>query len=71
VGKAICKGVVVLMQNHGVVVGGNSLRQAANHLEVLERTAQTLLWCQAVGRKPKILPKDVVKMLGEMGDMIA
>lgn len=71
VGKAIGKGVVVLMQNHGVVVGGSSLRQAANHLEVLERTAQTLLWCQAVGRKPKILPKDVVKMLGEMGDMIA
>jgi len=71
VGDAVGKGSVVFMQNHGVVVAGATLRGASNSLEALERTAMVTLWSYAAGGKPKLLPKDIVDMLGEMEGMVA
>ena len=62
---------VCLLQNHGVVVAATSLRRACNILEVVERTAQLIWGCYAVGKKPPTLPKDVVRTLREVGEMMA
>jgi ribulose-5-phosphate 4-epimerase/fuculose-1-phosphate aldolase len=69
--KAMGRNPVCLLQNHGVVVAATSLRQACNILEVVERTAQLIWGCYAVGKKPPTLPKDVVRTLREVGGMMA
>jgi len=61
----------LIMQNHGVVVAASSLRRASNLLEAVERTSQLILGCYAVGKKPPTLPKDVIKLLREVGEMMA
>ncbi len=60
-----------IMQNHGLVVAASSMRRAINLTEAIERTAQLILGCYAVGKKPATLPKDVVRMLQELGEMMA
>ncbi len=65
------KNPVCLLQNHGVVVVATSLRRACNILETVERTAQLIWSCYAVGRKPAILPKEALKALRELGEMMA
>ncbi len=68
---AIGDGSVVYMQNHGVVVAGSTLRNAANTLESLERNSMLIMWSLAAGKKPRLIPKDMIKSLGEIGKMIA
>lgn len=60
-----------ILQNHGLVVAATSLRRACNLTEVIERTAQLIWGCYAVGRKPPVLPKEVLKTLRELGEMMA
>lgn len=60
-----------ILQNHGLVVAATSLRRACNLTEVIERTAQLIWSCYAVGRKPPVLPKEVLKRLRELGEMMA
>lgn len=69
--KALGRNPVCLLQNHGVVVAATSLRRACNILEVVERTAQLIWGCYAVGRKLPVLPKEVLKTLRELGEMMA
>jgi len=69
--KAMGQNPACILQNHGLVVVASSLRRAANLVEAIERTAQLIWGCYAVGRKPPTLPKDVVRMLGEVGEMMA
>ncbi len=66
VAKAMEKSPACILQNHGVVVAAGTLRRAANLVEMLERTAQLILTCYAVGKRPAVLPKEVARMLGEM-----
>jgi autoinducer 2 (AI-2) kinase len=61
----------VLMVNHGLLVAGRSLRRAADMTEIVERTAQVLLGCHAVGRAPPVLPEAVVAELRALGDLVA
>ena len=69
--EALGDGAAVLMQNHGLLIAASSLRQAANLSEVVERTAEVILACYAVGKEPPTLPEDVLAMLREMGRMMA
>nr|MDJ0865113.1 class II aldolase/adducin family protein [Myxococcota bacterium] len=61
----------VLLVNHGLLVAGRSLRRAADMAEIIERSAEVILGCYAVGREPPTLPDDVVATLREMGDLVA
>ncbi len=69
--KAMGRNPVALLQNHGIVVAATSLRRACNILEVVERTAQLIWGCYAAGKKPPTLPKEVVRTLQELGEMMA
>ncbi|NRA34236.1 MAG: class II aldolase/adducin family protein [Polyangiaceae bacterium] len=71
VGEAAKNSHAVLMTNHGLVVAGLSLRKCADMVEVVERTAEIILGCYAVGKEPPVLPADDVKKLREMGTMMA
>jgi autoinducer 2 (AI-2) kinase len=61
----------VLMQNHGLLVAGRSLRRAADMCEVIDRSAQVILGCHQAGKTPSVLPPQVIEMLQKMGDMMA
>lgn len=71
VGKAAEHSWAVLMQNHGLIVGGRSLRRVADMVEIIDRSAEVILGCYALGKPPSTLPKDVVEMLQKMGDLLA
>jgi ribulose-5-phosphate 4-epimerase/fuculose-1-phosphate aldolase len=68
--EALGDGAAVLMQNHGLLIAASSLRQAANLSEVVERTAEVILACYAVGKEPPTLPEDLLAMLREIGRMM-
>lgn len=68
---ALGKGHGVLMQNHGVIVAARSLRRAADITQIIERTAEIIIGCYALGRKPPVLPDDVVKELSQKPDLMA
>ena len=69
--EAVRESWAVLMVNHGLLVAGRSLRRAADMVEIVERSAQLILGCHAVGRTPPSLPDDVVRTLRKMGDLVA
>jgi autoinducer 2 (AI-2) kinase len=60
-----------MMVNHGLVVAARSLRRAADMVEIIDRSAELILGCYAVGREPPTLPAAVVEMLRQMGDLVA
>jgi len=69
--KALGSGWAVLMQNHGIVVAGKSLRRAADMAEIIDRSAQVILGCYALGKPPPVLPEKIVKMLSQYADLMA
>jgi autoinducer 2 (AI-2) kinase len=71
IAAALRESWAVLMVNHGILVAGRSLRRAADMVEIIERSAQVILGCYAVGREPPTLPDDAVKTLRKMGDLVA
>jgi autoinducer 2 (AI-2) kinase len=71
VGEAARQSWAVLMQNHGLIVAGRSLRRAADMVEIIDRSAEVILGCYAVGKTPPALPDTVVRFLQSVGDLMA
>ena len=71
VAEAMADSWAALMVNHGLIVAGRSLRRAADMVEIIDRSAEVILGCYAVGREPPTLPDDVVATLRKMGDLVA
>jgi L-fuculose-phosphate aldolase len=69
--EAMGNGWAVLMQNHGLLVAGRTLRRAADMAEIIERTCEVILACYAVGKEPPVLPEKIVEMLASYGDLMA
>ncbi len=69
--EAMGDGWAVLMQNHGLLVAGRSLRRAADSCEIIERTAQVIIGCYSVGKEPPTLPDKTVEMLSKYADLMA
>ncbi|GAB5451352.1 MAG: hypothetical protein Hals2KO_16800 [Halioglobus sp.] len=60
-----------LLVNHGLIVGGRTLRRAADMVEIIERSAEVILGCYAVGKEPPVLPADAAAHFRRLGDVVA
>jgi autoinducer 2 (AI-2) kinase len=61
----------VFMVNHGVVCAGRSLRKACDMIQIIDRTAEVILGCFAVGKEPPLLPQSAIDKFRAIGDIIA
>jgi phosphoglycerate dehydrogenase-like enzyme/sugar (pentulose or hexulose) kinase/ribulose-5-phosphate 4-epimerase/fuculose-1-phosphate aldolase/putative sterol carrier protein len=61
----------VLMINHGIIVAGRNLRRAADMVEIIERSAEVILGCYAVGKEPPVLPAEATDYFRKLGDIVA
>lgn len=71
VGAAVRDAPAVILQNHGLIVGGPDLRQTIDMTLIIEQTANILIACHMMGKTPPVLPDEVVAMLRSLGGMIA
>jgi autoinducer 2 (AI-2) kinase len=71
VGAAAKNASAVIMQNHGLIVGGPSLRHTIDMTFVIEQTADKLITCHALGKTPPVLPDEIVTAVRSLGQMIA
>jgi autoinducer 2 (AI-2) kinase len=71
VSSALAGSPAAVLQNHGLIVAGSSLRHAADMTMIIEQTAEKLLAVHALGKKPAVLPDDLVQALKSLGEMIA
>jgi L-fuculose-phosphate aldolase len=71
----LCEGVVealqhspaALLQNHGLLTVGWTLRQAANRTMAIEEVVQVMLACKLFGTAPSTLPAEALELLQAVG----
>jgi sugar (pentulose or hexulose) kinase/phosphoglycerate dehydrogenase-like enzyme/ribulose-5-phosphate 4-epimerase/fuculose-1-phosphate aldolase/putative sterol carrier protein len=61
----------VIMQNHGLIVGGPNLRHTIDMTLTIEQTADKLIACHMLGKTPPVLPDEIVSTLRSLGEMVA
>jgi autoinducer 2 (AI-2) kinase len=71
VGAATSNAPAVIMQNHGLIVGGSNLRHTIDMTFIIEQTADKLIACHALGKIPPVLPDEIVATLRSLGEMVA
>jgi autoinducer 2 (AI-2) kinase len=70
VGAAAKDAAAVIMQNHGLIVGGANLRHAMDLTLIIEQTADKLIACHMLGKTPPVLPAEIVSTLKSLGEMV-
>ncbi|HJU63793.1 MAG TPA: NAD(P)-dependent oxidoreductase, partial [Candidatus Binatia bacterium] len=70
VGAAAKDAPAVIMQNHGLIVRGASLRDAIDLTLIIEQTADKLIACHMLGKTPPVLPDEIVSTLRSFGAMV-
>ena len=70
VGAAAKDALAVIMQNHGLIVGGQNLRHASDLTLIIEQTADKLIACHMLGKTPPVLPEEIVTALKNLGEMV-
>ena len=70
VGAAAKNTLAVIMQNHGLIVGGANLRHAIDLTLIIEQTADKLIACHMLGKTPPVLPDEIVSTLRSLGEMV-
>ncbi len=71
----LCEGVVealkhspaALLQCHGLLIVGWTLRQAANRTMAIEEVVQVMLACRLFGKEPATLPPETLELLRAVG----
>jgi L-ribulose-5-phosphate 4-epimerase len=71
VGAFAASAPAVIMQNHGLIVGGPNLRQTIDVTFIIEETADKLIACHMLGKTPLVLPDEIVTAVRSLGLMIA
>jgi autoinducer 2 (AI-2) kinase len=61
----------VIMQNHGLIVGGPNLRHTIDMTLIIEQTADKLIACHMLGKTPPVLPDEIAAALRSLSQMIA
>ena len=65
--RALQTSPAVLLQSHGLVTLGWTLRQAANRALALEEVVEILLDCKLLGKEPAVLPPETVELMKAAG----
>jgi L-fuculose-phosphate aldolase len=65
--KALQSSPAVLLQCHGLLTVGWTLRQAANRAMAVEEVVEIMLACKLLGKEPATLPPETVEMLKAAG----
>ena len=70
VGAAAKDAPAVILQNHGLIVGGTNLRHAVDMTLIIEQTADKLIACHMLNKIPPVLPHQIVTALKSLGEII-
>lgn len=65
--EALQHSPAVLLQNHGLLTVGWTVRHAANHAMALERIVQMMLACKLFGKEPANIPPETVDLVKSLG----
>lgn len=65
--RALQSSPAVLLQSHGLVTVGWTLRQAANRALAIEEVIEILLDCKLLGKEPATLPPETVELMKAAG----
>lgn len=70
VGDAIKASRGAILQCHGLMAVGETMRKAANRAVMLEETARLLLYCKQFGGEVAVIPPDWVERLAPIKDFL-
>ena len=70
VAVALEKSRGAILQNHGLMTVGESLRKAATRAMMLEETAKIVLYCKQFGGTLSVLPDEWVERLAPLADFV-
>jgi L-fuculose-phosphate aldolase len=70
VGEALLKSRGCILQNHGLMTVGKSLRDAATRAMMIEETAKLALYCKQFGGAITLIPNEWVERLAPLADFV-